>query len=114
MVQHIEVPEPTKVEQGIALVSDMTDEELNRLVDYIRGEYKERANARNRKARATLQVKDKVMFAGKMKPQYLTGLTGEIVEIRQTRMVVLLDRGPTKKFTNGRVVANPSSLKKIG
>lgn len=101
------------VEEATDLVDDMTDEELNRFVDYIRYTMKDRANRRNAKARATIQVGDRVKFAGKHKPAYLNGMTGEIVEKRQTRLIVLLDHGPVGKFRSGKVLAQASGLEVI-
>ena len=102
-----------RVRKGMDLIDDMTDEELTSLVDYLRYVLKDRANRRNMKARAEVQVGDKVKFAGRLKPQYLTGMTGVVTEKRQTRILVKLDRGPTKKFRTGEVLANPSSLEVI-
>src|SRR5690348_16599580 len=102
-----------EVQAAMDMVDQMTDTQLNSFVDYIRYTLKDRANRRNAKARALIRVGDRVKFAGKMKPAYLEGLTGEVIEKRQTRVLVKLDRGPTKKFTSGGVLANPSSLEVI-
>lgn len=99
-----------KVTAGIDLVDELTDEELNKLVDYIRASYKDRKNKRNAKARATLQVGTRVRFPDNTRPQYLARQSGVIEEIRQTRVVVKLDRGPQGKFHTGRVITPPGSL----
>lgn len=102
------------VGEAIELVGLMTDQQLNSFVDFIRGEMKDRANRRNRQAKAQLSVGDRVIFAGNLRPQYLIGMTGTVEEIRQSRVSVKLDRGPTKKFRSGKVLANPASLNKMG
>lgn len=91
-------------------VGEMTDAELNRFVDFIRDEMKDRARRRNREARATIKVGDKVKLSGSYKPQYLTGMTGVVTEFKSTRVVVKLDAGPVGKFRSGNVVTNPSGL----
>lgn len=102
-----------KVQQSMDLVDDMTDEELNSFVDYIRYTMKERARRRNAQAQATVKVGDRVRLAGKYRPQYLTGLTGEVVEKKQTRVTVKLDCGPVGKFRSGKVLATPAGLEVI-
>lgn len=100
-----------KVQEGIALIDTMTDEELNRLIDFIRVEIKDRARRKANQVRATLEVGTKVQYVGNLKPKYLIGLTGEIVEFKDSRVVVKLDHGPVGKFTTGRLLSNPASLK---
>lgn len=102
-----------KVTQGMALVDDMTPEELDSLVDYIRVVFKSKRQQNAARSFAALAVGDRVQFHGNLRPQYLIGLTGEVVEKRNSRILVALDRGPTKKFATGRVLAQPSSLKKL-
>lgn len=63
-----------------------------------------------RKAMQELQVGTRCMFVGSAKPQYLARELCTVVEIRQTRVLVQLDRGPVGKFRNGRVLCSPSSL----
>lgn len=99
-----------RVQDAQNLVDDMTDEELNLFVDYIRYTMKERARRRNALAQSVVKVGDRVKLSGKYKPQYLTGLTGEVVEKRQTRVVVKLDCGPVGKFRSGQVITTPSGL----
>jgi hypothetical protein len=102
-----------KVQQGMDLVDNMTDEELNNFVDYIRYALKDRSARRNAKAKALVSVGDRVRLAGKYKPAYLMGLTGVITEKRQTRVVVKLDRGPVGKFKSGTVITTPAGLEII-
>ena len=102
-----------KVKAGVDLIDDMTDEELNALVDYVKFTLKDRARRRNAQAQTVIQVGDRVRLAGSYKPQYLMGLTGKVVEKKQTRVVVELDRGPVKKFRSGRVITSPSGLEVI-
>lgn len=103
----------TRVEMAITATEELTDQELTDYVDWLREHMKDRSRRRNAKAKALIQVGDHVRIAGRMKPQYLTGLTGKVVEKRQSRVTVLLDRGPTKKFTTGRVILTPASLEVI-
>lgn len=103
----------SKLQQGIALVDELTDDELNQLVDYIRVSYKTRRAQRNARAKAQMTVGTRVMLAGVRKPQYLSGLTGEVVEIRNTRVVIQLDRGPVGKFKNGKVVTDAGGVQII-
>lgn len=101
------------VVQATVLIGEMTDSELDRLVDYVRDELRDRARRRNRLAKAQLNIGDRVKIAGKTKPQYLQGMTGEIIEIRQSRVLMKFDRGPIKKFRSGNVLINPAILEKI-
>src|SRR6478672_122561 len=98
-----------KVTAAIDLIDTLDHEELNEVIDYIRSTIKVRAANRNAKARATLQIGSRVRLP-KSKPQYLTGLTGEVTEKRNTRVVVKLDCGPIGKFTSGNVVTSPGML----
>lgn len=101
-----------KVQQGIALIDTLTDEELNSLVDYIRVAYKTRQARRNAVAKAAIQVGDRVKFGTNLKPQYLQGCQGEVMEIRSSRILVRLDR-PVGKYITGEVLATPASLIQI-
>lgn len=102
--------ENPKVRQGMDLVDSMESEELDQLVDYIRYVFRAKRNANNGRAYATIQVGDRVKLTGSFKPQYIRGLTGEVIEKKQTRVTVLLDGGPVGKFKSGKVVATPSGL----
>lgn len=101
------------VGEATELVGLMTDAQLDKFVDFIRDELRDRARRRNRMAKAQLNIGDKVKIAGKTKPQYLQGMTGEIIEIRQSRVLMKFDRGPVKKFRSGNVLINPAILEKI-
>lgn len=98
------------VKEAADLVVAMTDTELNQFVDFIREEMTDRRRRRNRQALLTVKVDDRVKITGKMKPQYLTGLTGVVTEKKQSRVTITLDRGPTKKFTRGIVTLPASAL----
>lgn len=102
-----------KVQQGVELIDSMDDDELNRLVDYIRASYKNRRSERNAKARAELAPNDRVMITGQTKPKYLSGMTATVVALRDVRVEIKLDR-PAGKFRNGIVYCSPGILKKIG
>lgn len=102
-----------KVTAGIDLIDTLTDEELNKLVDYIRYTMKERARRRNAVAKANINVGDRVRLAGMYKPQYSIGMTGEVIEKKQTRVLVKLDSGPVGKFRSGKVLTTPSGLEVI-
>ena len=101
------------VGEAIELVDLMTDAQLNKFVDYIRFTMKDRANRRNAKAKAALNVGDRVKIAGNVKPQYMAGQTGVITEILQTRVVMKFDKGPMGKFKSGSVRITPGVLNKI-
>lgn len=101
-----------KVQQGMNLVDDMDRAELGALVDYIRHVYKSKGALDKARAFGSLKVNDRVRLRN-IKPLYLQGLTGVVEEKRQTRIVVKLDRGPTKKFRTGRVVCTPTTLELI-
>jgi hypothetical protein len=103
-----------KVQQGINLIDSMTDDELNRLVDYIRAIYKTRKVQRNAKVRAELSIGSRVRIQGPTKPQYLANLTGTIESFSNTRVMVNLDCGPVGKYRDGKVLAPPSMLRVIG
>lgn len=103
----------TKVEVGIDIVESLTDEELNQLVDFIRDEYKTRARKRNARAKAQMTKGTRVRLAGNRKPAYLSGMTGTIEEVRQTRVLVKLDEGPVGKFRSGKVLTAAGSLEMI-
>lgn len=95
---------------AIEATETLTDDELNRYVDWLRAHMKDRANRRNAKARAMISLGTRVKLAGNYKPQYLTGMTGEVIELKDKRVWVLLDDGPVGKFRNGKVLTNPSGL----
>lgn len=103
----------SKVDQGVELIDSMTDEELNLLVDYVRHSLKGRAARRNALAQLELSIGTRVRLAGQYKPQYLTGMTGTVVEKKNTRVVVKLDNGPVGKFKSGKVVTSPGGLEVI-
>lgn len=100
------------VKAGIDLVDEMSADELNELVDYIRLVFKAKRQQDAARIRATLKVGDRVQIVN-CKPQYIVGLTGTIEEFRNSRITVKLDRGPTRKFASGKVICTPNSLRKL-
>lgn len=98
-----------RVQEGIELIDAMDADELNQLIDYIRETVKAKRSQANAKAKAALEVGDRVRLTGRYKPQYLQGLTGKVVEKLNTRVVVQLDR-PVGKFTTGEVHTNAAGL----
>lgn len=102
-----------RVQQGIALVDEMNADELNQLVDYIRQVFKSKRDQDAARVRASLHLGDVVKISGNIKPQYLQGLTGKVVEFKNSRVLVELDRGPVRKFRTGRVLCSPTALKKL-
>jgi hypothetical protein len=102
-----------KVRKGMDLVDEMTTEELDSLVDYIRAVFKTKKAQDAARVRASLDKGDPVRIVGNTKPQYLSGLTGRVHEKRQTRITVKLDRGPVGKFRSGIVICPPQMLQKI-
>ena len=103
----------SRLDRGIALVDEMDADELNQLVDYIRAVFKTKRDQDAAKVRASLRIGDRVKLQGNYKPQYLTGLTGVVEEFKNTRILVKLDRGPTRKFASGKVLCTPGGLKKL-
>lgn len=103
-----------KVRKGMDLVDDMTTEELDQLVDYIRAVFKTKRAQDAARTRALLRKGDPVRITGPTKPGYLSGQTGVVHEKRQTRISVKLDGGPIGKFRSGIVVCQPQMLEKIG
>lgn len=98
-----------KVKEGMDLIDSMNAEELNLLVDYIRYIYKAKRQQAAGRSFATIQVGDRVKM-GSCKPLYLSGQTGEVVEKKNSRILVLLDCGPVGKFKTGKVLCAPSTL----
>lgn len=109
----IDFEEHNKVQKGRDLVDEMTADELDQLVDYIREVFKSKRNQDAARVRASLKQGDRVQLTN-IKPQYLKGLTGVITEFRTSRITVKLDRGPTRKFASGNVICSPGSITKIG
>lgn len=60
--------------------------------------------------KAQLNIFDQVRLPMNAKPQYLQGQTGVIVDIKDSRAHVKLDRGPQGKFRNGIVICPFSML----
>lgn len=102
-----------KVTAAIDMVDELTDDELNQLVDYIRASYKNRKATRDAKARATLEVGSRVRLAGNRKPAYLTNATGVVEEFKNTRVLIKLDSGPVGKFRSGKLLTSPGGLEVI-
>lgn len=100
-----------KVRKGMDLIDSMEVEELDALVDYIRQVFKSKRQQDRNRAFATLKVGDRVRYHN-CRPLYLNGMTGTILEKRESRFRVQLDR-PTGKFRTGIVISSPSSLEKI-
>lgn len=101
------------VNRAIDLVDQMDAQEMDELVDYIRGVFKTKRMMDNARANARLKVGDRVKLTGAYKPQYLRGLTGVIESKKNTRVEVRLDNGPVGKFRSGVVIATPGGLTKI-
>ena len=72
--------------------------------------FKLNSRIEGRKKMQELQIGTRVMMSGTLKPQYLQRQLGTVEEMRDTRIVVKLDRGPMGKFRTGRVVCNPSTI----
>lgn len=107
------VTEHADLDDAIAAVDALDDEEFNQLIDYIRATIKTRADRRNAKAAANLKVGTRVKFKNRTKPQYLGGLTGVIEEKRQTRFIMRFDDGPVGKFRSGRIIIHAGSVEVI-
>lgn len=72
--------------------------------------YKLAQRVEGRKKMQQMAEGTRVIISGNIKPKYLQRQFGTIEEIRDTRVVVKLDKGPMGKFRTGRVIASPSSL----
>lgn len=97
---------------AVNLVLRMDDAQYSGFVKALNQMKKADRQAKAAQVLASLSKGDRVkILAGK--PQYLTGRTGTIVEVRQTRLTVELDCGPIGKFHNGRVITPASLLEKI-
>lgn len=104
----------TNLKKSMDLIDQLSDQELDSLVDYIRHTYKLRKNQRSARAFAQLEEGDRVRIIGNTKPQYLSGMTGSVHEKRTSRITIKLDHGPVGKFRTGKVICSPSMLQKIG
>ena len=94
----------------LAQLKDATADQLL-LINRTSADYfKMERRIQGRKVMTELRVGTRCMFVSNTKPQYLARQLCTIVEIRQTRVVVKLDKGPQGKFHSGRVVTNPTSL----
>lgn len=102
----------TNLKRAMDAVDELDNQEFSALIDYIR--YKVKARQQDNAARiaATLNVGDRVRLHS-IKPLYLQGMTGTISSRRNTKFVVTLDRGPTKKFRSGEVICGAATLEKI-
>lgn len=103
----------TKLQQGFDLVDQMNADELDQLVDYIRQVFKTKRTHDAARMYATLKLGDRVQFNDNNKPKYLNGQTAVVVEKKDSRISVRLDRGPQGKFRTGTVLAPASALIKL-
>jgi hypothetical protein len=78
-----------------AAIAQADDHELNRLVAII----KDRRQDIEREKFRELRVGMRVRLTGNVKPSYLRGQTGEIVDVKLTRYVVNLDRGSIGRYS---------------
>lgn len=72
--------------------------------------YKLEMKRKNRERISELSEGMRVMFPNTTRPKYLARQLATVEEIRDTRVVVKLDRGPQGKFHTGRVVTSAGSL----
>jgi len=93
------------------------DGKLDEFLGELNGEiYSRMTVLQSRKARETrqqLEVGTKVRLGNRMKPQYLSNRAGEVVEFKNSRILVKLDCGPIGKFRTGRVLCPLTALEVI-
>lgn len=85
-------------------------DQLLEIAKYAAELYKLETKRMNRQTITELREGMRVMFVQNTRPKYLSRQLATVEEIRDTRVVVKLDRGPQGKFVTGRVVTHPSSL----
>ena len=101
---------PEKMTEALNALNNMTPEQLLEINKSAADLYKMRRRQEGRQKMNELKVGTRVILSGVNKPAYLNNQLATIEEIRQTRVVVKLDRGPMGKFKTGRVVLNPALL----
>lgn len=72
--------------------------------------YKLEVKRVNREKITELREGMRVLLSPTMRPKYLARQLGTVEEIKDTRVVVKLDRGPQGKFRSGRVITSAASL----
>lgn len=95
-----------------ALRRGQLDDDLREIIDNINVRTAAIGRERIQSAMARLALHARVRFDDRVKPQYLRGLTGEIHEISDDRVLVCLDT-PTGRFTDGHVQCSPEMLEPI-
>jgi len=103
---------PTFTEITHDILTGRHDDEIDRIalaVNERRKRIRRQTAARNM---AVLQVGDAVRIIGG-RPQYIQGLTGKIVEKRQSKLIVQLHDGPIGKFRSGKIVCHAELLERM-
>ena len=85
------------------------DADMREIIDNINVRTETIARERTQSAMARLALHTRVRFDDRVTPQYLRGLTGEIHEITDGRVLVCLDT-PVGRFTDGHVRCSPEML----
>ena len=95
-----------------ALRRGQLDDDMREIIDNINVRTAAIGRERTQSAMAKLALHARVRFDDRVKPQYLRGLTGEIHELSDDRVLVCLDT-PTGRFTDGHVRCPPEMLEPI-
>jgi hypothetical protein len=101
---------PAQMEDLLEELKGATTDQLLLLNKHTADLFKLAQRTEGRLKMTQLEVGTKVMLSGTLRPQYLRRQLGEVVEIRDTRVTVKLDKGPMGKFRSGKVIMNPASL----
>jgi hypothetical protein len=88
------------------------DDHMREIIDNINSRTETIARERTHSAMARLALHTRVRFDDRVTPQYLRGLTGEIHEISDDRVLVCLD-APAGRFTDGHVRCSPEMLEPV-
>jgi len=91
-----------------AILKGELDDNLDNIIYVVR----ERKEALARATFWTLKPGDKVRFTQTVKPRYLAGQTGILVALRQKKVTVKLDDGPTGRF-GGQIVTPVTLIEKV-
>ncbi len=91
-------------EDVLDYVEGLSDTQLSIFAAAVGDIQRDRRNKRARRIAATLEVGTRVQISNNIKPKYLQGQYGEVIDIKERRALVRLDRGPQGKFRTGNVL----------
>ena len=96
-----------------ALQAGRLDADLTAVIDAINDRTSTIARNRTQAALAGLSLNDRVRIRDQAKPQYLRGETGEMHELNDDYVVVLLDR-VVGRFTSRHLRCAPEMVEPVG